>query len=179
MITASYEFYGRAPYPLIARGGRIGYLTNGGLETELAHIISNHSVLMTDFRYRETTLMVKSSTGQYAYVGAGIGYRQVNLSSEVFLQGDADNGNPRVPVREQYKALTANLVLGFEAVLGKHFVLGFDLFSISSPVYWIKRSNNFPDNSEDYEEDPKSLPFIKEGLGTSYQMARTFIKVRL
>jgi hypothetical protein len=177
--SLSYEYYGRAPYPITSRGARVGFLPAGGSEVEISHVRSEYSVLLTSFTFNETTLIMRSKAGSYIAFSGGLGYRQADLETNVFLRSEDPDLKPQAAVSEEFKAITVNFGLGCEIPLSRNFLLGFDLFSVSSPIYAIKKTDNFPDNSAEYEEDPKSLPFIRDGLGTSYQMARSFIKVRL
>lgn len=179
MYSVAYEFYGRSPYPITSRGARISYLPAGGSEIEVSHVRSSYTVLMTDFQYRETSLTMKARSGRYITLTGGLGYRTANLTSDVSIRSADEAMTSRVTVEEDFRAITANFGLGCEYAVSRNFLLGFDLFSVSSPVYTIKKTDNFPDNSAEYEEDPKSLPFIRDGLGTSYQMVRSYIKVRL
>ena len=179
-MFAAYEFYGRAPYPGYARGGRVGYIFSNRQEIGLSYVTSEQDLLLTAFSYSEYALMLSFPLNDYIYFGIGAGYRTVTIKSQVFTQS-ATSDEPAVAqeVGEQYKMLTGNLLLGFEIPILANLVIGAEVFGLSSPVHWLKKSSDYPDNAADYEEDPKSYPYIRDGLKSNYHLLRSFVKVRL
>ncbi len=75
--------------------------------------------------------------------------------------------------------LTGNATLGFEIPIFANVVIGSEVFGLSTPIYWLKKSSDYPINAASYEEDPKSYPYIRDGLKTNYHLVRSFVKVRL
>jgi len=179
-VSASYEFYGRAPYPGFSRGARVGYIFSNRQELGLSYVTAEQDLLLTSYQYNEYALMLSFWTSHYIYFGLGGGYRTVTINSQVFTQPAAENeATATHQVHEQYKMLTANSALGIEIPIFANLVIGAEIFGVSTPIHWFKKTSNFPDNAAEYEEDPKSYPYIRDGLKTNYHLIRSFVKVRL
>jgi hypothetical protein len=179
-VFAAYEFYGRAPYPGNALGGRAGYIFSNRQELSLTYVTSKQDLLLTSFSYNEYALVLSFWLNEYIYLSIGGGHRTVTINSQVFTEPFV-SGEPSVAqeVSEIYKVLTGNMALGFEIPIFSNLVIGAEVFGLSSPIHWIKKSSNYPDNAADYEEDPKSYPYIRDGLKSNYHLMRSFVKVRL
>ena len=179
-VFAGYEFYGRAPYPGYARGGRAGYIFSNREELALTYVESKQDLLLTSFSYIEYALMLSFRLNDFIYFGIGAGHRTVTIDSQVFTEQSVSD-QPTVPqkVSEHYKMLTGNTTIGFEIPFLSNFVIGAEVFGLSSPLYWIKKSSDYPENAAVYEEDPKTFPYIRDGLKTNYHLLRSFVKVRL
>lgn len=177
---AAFEFYGRAPYPGYARGGRAGYIFTNRQELYLSYVTSEQDLLLTSFSYNEYALMISFWLNDYIYFGMGGGHRTVTIKSQVFTEPAVTTG-PDVAqeVTEHYKLLTGNVALGFEIPILANLVIGAEVFGLSSPIHWIKKSSDYPDNAAVYEEDPKSYPYVRDGLNSNYHLLRSFVKVRL
>jgi hypothetical protein len=179
-VAAAYEFYGRAPYPAYARGGRVAYIFNNRQELSLSYIDAKQHVLLTSYRYSEYALMLSFWMNHYIYFTVGTGNRTVTIDAQVFVEPiNTNDVAASQQVHAQYKMLTANAALGFEIPIFANFVIGTEIFGLSSPIHSLKKSSNYPENATEFEEDPKSYPYIRDGLRTNYHLMRSFVKVRL
>lgn len=178
--SAAYEFYGRTPYPLNSRGVRIGYAPQAASEIQMAYVWSSQKLLLTNYSYRECSLQLKQLLSSVIFWEIGAGIREVNIDSNVFLaKTDSEEIRTAAPVREEYQAISLSLGFGFEYQITANFLIGSSLFNLSSPIHWLKKSSNFPENADESEEDPKEFPYLRDGLRTNFQLLRTFIKVKL
>jgi hypothetical protein len=139
-VFAAYEFYGRAPYPGNARGGRAGYIFSNRQELSLSYVTSKQDLLLTSFSYNEYALMLSFWLNEYIYFGIGGGHRTVTINSQVFTEPDV-SGEPTdaQEVSEIYKMLTGNIALGFEIPIFSNLVIGGEVFGLSSPIHWMQK----------------------------------------
>ncbi len=178
-FSAAYEFYGRTPYPVNSRGARIGYLVDSQTEIEVTYVRSAKNVLLSDYVFSEYSLLMKNWFSSFAYWGAGIGLREVEIKSTVSVSNSSAEEVQQQAINQKHQAVTANIGFGMEIPITKNILIGSDIFNISAPAYWTKKSNDFPDNAAGDEEDPNTYPFLKDGLRTNFHLLRTYIKVRL
>lgn len=131
-------------------------------------------MLLTDFRYRECEVRARLFAGDFAYWGAGLGYREVDLEYGVFTDGSETS----VELSERHRALTAHLHMGFEWTLLGFLTAGSDVFNVSLPLRWLNNDDRYPADAAGFEDDPKDLPHFKDAFGTNLHFLRTYLKVR-
>lgn len=171
-VAVGFEFYGRAPYPVPSHGLRLGYLLGKGAMAQLTYVKSEKTVLMTDFKYQEYGLRFVG--GSILKFGVGLGLREVDLSYDVFVAEDSEAH----PIRQRGQAVTGLGFFGLEIKLWDWLVVGTELFGVSVPLQWTKRSEAFPDSALETEENPEDFPYISGGFGTNYQLMRSYVEVR-
>lgn len=174
-IGLGVESLGLAPYPMPSKGARLSVVTAPGREIEATYIEAEKTVLLAEVAFSEAELRYRAWLSDSVYVGLGIGYRDVTVAYDVFMADDA----PDEHVEEQHKMLTASAHFGAEYQVFGFVFVGIDLFGVSSPVKELNESDDFPEGAANYEEDPETYPYINSALGTSYHVARTYVKVRI
>ncbi|MEZ4743335.1 MAG: hypothetical protein R3B45_12965 [Bdellovibrionota bacterium] len=170
-ISLTAEVIGLSPYPISSQGARIGYIFSGGSSLLVTYFQAKKEVLQANYRYEEYELRFVEPSSSIIQIGYGIGLRKIELNYSVSL---IDN-EQREKLTEKFHALDANVHLGFEYPISDNFVFGSDLINLSYPFYWLKKDDRFPDNVEEFEEDPKGFPFIISGFKANLQLFRTYL----
>ncbi len=173
-FAVGYEFYGRAPYPVASRGLRLGYFLGDDAIAQLTYVSSQKTVLMTDFRYQEYGLRYISGFSSVLKFGLGLGLREVDLKYDVFVAEDTEAQS----IHQRGQAVTGLGFFGLEIKLWDWLVVGSELFGVSVPLQWTRRSEAFPDSALEFEENPEEFPYISGGFGTNYQIMRSYVEVR-
>ncbi len=152
-LTIGYEVYGRSPYPLRSNSVKLGYR-----QFEFRISKTDDEILLSEFHYREASLRYFIPMGSLFFVPIGVGAR------EVYLDRSSENA----------QSLDGLMGLATNANLFGPFGLGLDLFTVSQPIKWIKKSESLDEGS-----DPKLSPYIREAYRRNYQVLRVYLEVAL
>jgi hypothetical protein len=170
-VSLGAEVFGRAPYPMTSRGGRIGYDWNSRSGIELAYFQAEQTVLLAEVKTSEADLTYKRMLNGIIHWSYGFGFRRIDLDYGLFV----DESEERLDVEERHEAVTVTSRFGFEIPLFFGIRIGCDPIGVSAPVKWTRREDNFPGEASDFEQDPKEFPFVSNAFKLNYQLVRSYV----
>jgi len=171
------EVYGLAPYPLSSRGIRAGYALSDTFELEASYVKSDNKLLMIHIEYSEVELRLNGFVSDLLYVGIGVADRRVKLSYDVLLSG-TDSSSTSAQIAEAHHGLAVSAHIGTELTFFDYLTVGSDFLSFSKTVHRIEGKDEFPEDADASEENPRDLPFVGSALDGNIQFLRTYLKVR-
>lgn len=174
-LSLGADFFGMAPYPIQSNGGRVGYFVSDRLEIGATYLRSRSEILLADTDYREYGVHLSAFLDGNFYWGVGLAFRDVTLAYDLFTA----ETEPMVAAKEHHQSVAGTAHFGFQFTLFDRITVGSDLAGVSVPVHWVRQNDQFPNDANAREEDPKTFPVIKESLGANLQVLKSYIKVRL
>ena len=171
--SVGVDVFGWSPYPMISRGFRAGYGVDPLFDIELNHQYADKKILMAGLSYTETVLRIVHRPADLFYWGYGLGQRDIRLSYELFVSGQAE----RQAVKEHHTALTGVGFAGLEVMVLGGFSCGADLLGVSAPLVWSKKDDRFPDDAVSYEEDPRDYPYVEKAFSMNFQILQTYVRL--
>lgn len=176
-VYIAVEPFGWVPYPVQSQGLRVGIAAasdgTGQDAYEAAYSTAKTKVLMANVEFSEMmfTRQFALWSSDLVYWAPAIGQRSVKLSYSVFV----DDSTESLAVDESSTMLAAGLTCGVKSALASGFLIGAELFGVSSAVMRLSQRGEFPGNAREFEDNPNDYPIVEQAIGTNYRLMRLYL----